>query len=143
MCIDLGVSPDMFVQTIYDNLTGKAKDEFRVDCLQGKGARALFERLQASGDDSYKVEITNFTEDYERIWAQQYDLVQRYLKTGDTIKAILMDSSLKFFAWFRILSTPDRDPEIIKKYKHIAKLELTQKLQEFIHQENLDITRLH
>lgn len=141
-CINLGVSPGVYVQTIYNNLAGKAREHLRLECLYGKSVAQLFDRLQNSGDDSYKVEITNFTEDYERLWAQQYDLVMRYVKAGDSVKSVLMDSSLKFFAWFRILATPERDPDVIKKYKRIAKLELTPKLIEFIKQEKLDADRI-
>jgi hypothetical protein len=53
-----------------------------------------------------------------------------------------MDSSLKFFAWFRILATPNRVPEIIDKYKRIAKKEMTSAILTFAKEQNLDLDRL-
>jgi hypothetical protein len=53
-----------------------------------------------------------------------------------------MNSSLKFFAWFRILSTPDRYEPIISKYKHIAREELTQSIIDYARDAGLDIDRI-
>jgi hypothetical protein len=102
----------------------------------------MLDQEKDSPDDTYRVEITNATLSLEDVWKYQHELAMRYIKRGETTHSVLMDSSLKFFAWYRILSTPERDMEIIKKYKHIARKEMTNALREFIESEGLDIDRI-
>ena len=140
LCEELKLHPGVFVQTIYDNM-GDAKAFFSPKHLQGKNVKKLFESKD-NGLDSYRVEITNATLEYEDIWKYQHELAMLYIKNGEAPESVLLDSSLKFFAWFRILATPDKYPAIIKKYKHIAKKEMNPRLLAFAKAEGLDIERI-
>lgn len=139
LCEQSGLHPGKFVQSLYDNM-GKHKTYFSPKHLAGPTALKILEEKDPA--ESYQVEITNATLKYPDIWRYQHEMAMMYIARGEPVESVLMDSSLKFFAWFRILSTPDRVPAIIKKYKHIAKDELNPKLREFIEESGLDIDRI-
>jgi hypothetical protein len=131
----------MYVQKMYERL-GDKKHFFTPEHMRGGNVEKMLENDAASQDDKYVIEITNNTLAPADVWKYQHELAMRYIKRGESAHSVLMDSSLKFFAWYRILSTPERDPEIIDKYKHIAKKEMTPALLEFLKQEGLDIERI-
>lgn len=137
LCEELNMHPGVYVQNLYDDM-GKHKEYFSPKHLAGTSVK---KRLTENPDD-YKVEITNSTLDYEDVWKYQHELAMMYIKRGESTESVLMDSSLKFFAWFRILATPRKHPGIIKKYKHIAKKEMNPRLMEFIKKEKLDADRI-
>ena len=140
LCVEYELDAATFVQIMYDRMETK-KEFFSPKCLQGVKAKFF---LEENKDDSasWKIEITNASLDPSQLWRYQHELATRYISRGESVESVLMDSSLKFFAWFRILATPDRVPEIISKYKHIAKKEMTSRLLEFARSENLDVDRL-
>lgn len=140
LCEELSLSAAEFVQHMYDRMHDK-KNFFSPMHLRGQGVR---EYIQGLGDNSltYETCTTNSTIDYADLWAQQLDLAMRFIRRGEPVEHVLIDSGLKFFAWFRILATPDRNEKIISKYKKIAKKELTPRLKEFIESEKLDTDRL-
>ena len=86
--------------------------------------------------------VTSETLSFERVWDQQKALLLNQVEQGRKMEDILLDSSMKFFAWFRILATTTRLPSVAKKYKKTAKLELTGRLREFIEERQLDIGRI-
>ena len=141
LCSKYELSPAIYVQKMYDRMENK-KQFFTPEHMRGGNVEKLLEDEKLSEDDTYKVEITNATLDLADVWKYQHELAMRYIKRGESVHSVLMDSSLKFFAWYRILSTPERDAEIIRKYKHIAKKEMTNALQDFARQEGLDLDRI-
>jgi hypothetical protein len=54
----------------------------------------------------------------------------------------LLDPRLKFYAWFRIIATVKPVPEIIQIYLDVARLEMTQELETFLREQNLDVDRI-
>jgi hypothetical protein len=130
-----------YIQRMYDRMEGK-KEFFTPEHIRGGNIVKMLEHDKTSGEETYKVEITNSTLDYSDVWKYQHELAMRYIRRGETVESVLMDSSLKFFAWYRILSTPRPYPEVINKYKHIAKKEMTSGLRKFAEQEGLDLERL-
>jgi hypothetical protein len=141
LCDKYRLTPVMYVQKMYDRL-GDKKHFFTPEHMRGGNVEKMLENEQTSQDDKYTIEITNSTLAPADIWRYQHELAMRYIKRGESVHSVLMDSSLKLFAWYRILSTPERDPEIIAKYKHIAKKEMTPVLLEFVKQEGLDVERI-
>jgi hypothetical protein len=140
LCEELSLHPAQFVQYMYDRMHDK-KNFFSPMHLRGQGVRQYSEDM-SENSGSYEVCVTNATIEYADVWAQQLDLAMRFIRRGEPVEEVLLDSGLKFFAWFRILATPDRSPKIIDKYKKIAKKELTPGLKAFILSEKLDIDRL-
>jgi hypothetical protein len=141
LCDKHRFTPAMYVQKMYDRL-GDKKHFFTPEHMRGGSVEKMLESDQASQDDKYTIEITNNTLDPADVWRYQHELAMRYINRGESVDSVLMDSSLKLFAWYRILSTPERVPSIINKYKHIAKKEMTPRLLEFLKAEGLDIERI-
>lgn len=142
LCAQTNQHPATYVHLLYDRMGGK-KEFFSPEHLRGKQVKFFFEEiLDPEKNTSYEIEITNNNLEYSKIWVQQHDLAMCYIKHGEPVESVLLDSSIKFFAWFRILATPDRCPSIIEKYKKIAKKEMTPGLLKFIQSENLDGDRL-
>jgi hypothetical protein len=141
LCLQFEMDPAVYVQVLFDRM-GDKKAFFSTKCLQGTAAKKFLETKKEEVSDSWKVEITNDTIEPEDMWNYQKQLAMVYIRRGEDPASVLLDSSLKFFAWFRILSTPNRVEPIIAKYKHIAKKEVTSKLLDFFHKEGLDVNRL-
>lgn len=139
LCTRHELHPARYVNVIYDNL--EKKEFFSPSHLCGAGAVKAIQKVLETGND-YKVEITNATIDYADVWQQQRNLAMIYVKHGESVESVLMDSSLKFFAWYRILSTPEKNMEIVSKYKRIARDELNRNLTEFIKAQGLDLDRI-
>ena len=139
LCTRHELHPAKYVNVIYDNL--EKKEFFSPAHLCGAGAVKAVQKVLEAGDN-YKVEITNATIDYADVWQQQRNLAMIYVKHGESVESVLMDSSLKFFAWYRILSTPEKNMEIVNKYKRIARDELNRNLTEFIKAQGLDLDRI-
>lgn len=140
LCSKYELDPASFIEMLYERMGGK-KNFFNPSCLQGT-AVDYFLKEQTSGENTYKVEITNITIDPADIWEQQMQLAQLYMRKGENIEDILMNSSLKFFAWFRILCTPNRITAVIDKYVRIARKEINQKIIDFAKSAGLDIHRI-
>ena len=141
LCDELEMDPAIFVQLLYDRM-GDKKAFFSSKHLRGTAAKTYLTCKKGETEFTWKIEITNDTVDPEAIFNYQKELAMVYISRGEDPASVLIDSSLKFFAWFRILATPNPVPEIIDKYKHIAKKELTSKLLDFFKKEGLDLNRL-
>jgi len=140
LCEESELHPAQYIEIMWERM-GDKKEFFGTSHLRGPGAKKAIAEYFEDGDN-YNVEITNANLEYNDLWNYQKELAMRYMRNGRTIKSILMDSSLKFFAWFRILVTEEKDDEIIKKYKHIAKKEFNSGLLDFAKQHNLEINRI-
>lgn len=141
LCSQYEMTAAGYIQRMYDRMESK-KEFFTPEHIRGGNISKMLAQDKTNGEETYKVEITNSTLGYEDVWKYQHELAMRYIRRGETVESVLIDSSLKFFAWYRILSTPRPYPEIIKKYKHIAKKEMTGGLRKFAEQEGLDLERL-
>jgi hypothetical protein len=141
LCDKYEMHPSSYIQKMYDRMEAK-KEFFSPEHIRGGNVSKMLDRDKDSGEETYKVEITNATLTYDSMWQYQHELAMRYIRNGVTVEEVLMDSSLKFFAWYRILSTPSRNERVIAKYKHIARKEMTSALKDFAAQEGLDITRI-
>lgn len=140
LCQEQELDASTYVQIMYDRMETK-KEFFSPRCLQGVKAKHFLEE-SSEPSRSWKIEITNANLDPSELWRYQHELASIYISKGESVESVLIDSSLKFFAWFRILATPDRIPAVIAKYKNIAKKEMTSRLFEFAKSENLDLDRL-
>ena len=140
LCEEMNMSAAAYIQFFYDRM-GQNKEYFSPQHLRGENARKILKAEQES-ENGYKVEINNSNIPYDLLWQQQQDMAMRYLKLGYTTKDMLLDPSLKFAGWFRILATPEIFPEVIVKYRNIAKKELTPRLIEFIKEQNLELSRI-
>ena len=141
LCAKHELDPATYVQIMYDRLDPNKRAFFSPKCLQGVKVEYYIESNKDTGD-SLKIELTNANIDPADLWRHQHELASLYIRRGESVESVLLDSSLKFFAWFRILATPNRVPAIIDKYKRIAKKEMTSKLLDFARSENLDLDRL-
>ena len=139
ICFDFGVNPSVYVDTVFMHL-GDNKHYFSPMCLQSDKAKDLFSSNK--NVNYFKPVITRVDLSYEEIWGQQKDLANRLLRTGRNLEDILLDASNKFYAWFRILITADRNQKIINEYKEIALKEMDLKLRDFITTAGLDIQRI-
>jgi len=140
LCTRYELDPGTYVQLIYDRF-GVKPAYFAPMCLQGtKVVHFLEDRKKEN--TGYIIEETNASLTPEKIWNQQTSLAMIYINNGESTASVLMNSSLKFFAWFRILSTPDRYEPVIAKYKHIARKELTTSIKEYAKSAGLDIDRI-
>jgi len=139
LCAEFELDPATYIQIMYDRM-GDIKKFFAPEHLRGTKARFfLSDKKDNSG---LKIELTNHNLPIEEIWRHQHEMAMVYVIRGEPVESVLIDSSLKFFAWFRILATPNRVPAIIDKYKKIAKKEMTSSILEFAKSENLDLDRL-
>jgi hypothetical protein len=141
LCVKHAQPAQVYVQKLYDRMENK-RAFFSPEHLRGGNVDKFFDILKTSPEDTYTVEITNDNLDYAEVWRHQHELAMRYIRRGESTESVLIDSSLKFFAWYRILSTPKAHPEIIAKYKHIARKEINPRLREFIAQEGLPLERI-
>jgi len=142
LCEKYEVTPDRYVSIAYDNLAGK-KTYFNTSYLVGPKMRKLLEDETApAAEGEYKVELTRASLNYKDIWDQQLDLASRLTRNGEAIETLLLDPSVKFYAWFRIMCTPDRLPEVVNRYKLIARKELNNKLKDFLKSQEMDLSRI-
>jgi hypothetical protein len=130
-----------YIQKMYDRMEPRT-EFFSPEHIRGGNVANFLKQVKEAEQDTYVVEITNDNLDYADVWRQQHDLAMRYIRRGESVESVLIDSSLKFFAWYRILSTPKAYPEIIDKYKHIAQKEMNPRLHAFAMQEGLALDRV-
>jgi hypothetical protein len=140
LCADYELPPSTYIQKMYERMEPKVQF-FTPEHIRGEKVEALLKSWQSQGETSYVVEITNANLDYRDLWEHQENLARRLLRPDETYEELMLDSSLKFFGWFRILSTEERNMKIIEKYRHIARKEMTQALKDFIVQNGLDLDR--
>lgn len=140
LCMQYELDPAIFIELIYSKM-GEQRAFFAPMHLQGTRVKNILEERK-NDDSGYKIEITNLSITPEDMWRQQKALAMVYIKNGEATADVLMNSSLKFFAWFRILATPDRYEPIIDKYKHIARKELTSSIIDYAKATGLDIDRI-
>jgi hypothetical protein len=141
LCNEYELDAASYVHMLFERM-GNKKEFFTPKCLRGTAVKHFLASRITDPSDTYKVEITNATLDPKGLWEFQHELAMRYIKLGRSVENVLMDSGIKFFAWFRILATPNAVPAIIDKYKHIAKKEMTSKIMDFARSQNLDLDRI-
>jgi hypothetical protein len=139
LCEELEITPAEYVQLLYDNL-GSMKKYFSPHHLCGTAVEHFF--MNRGKEDTHVIEMTKDNICYYELWDHLLDLCRRQMVIGRTMEEVLMDSSIKLFAWFRILASPVEIPEVTKKYKRIARLELNEKIIKFIKEAELDIDRV-
>ena len=140
LCKEYELDAATYVQIMFDRM-GDKKEFFNPSCLQGTKAKFYLEEKK-NEPEGLKIEITNATLDPADVWKYQHELAMMYVKRGESVESVLMDSSLKLFAWYRVLATPDRSPTIIRKYAHIARKEVNNKILDFAKSRNLDVDRI-
>lgn len=142
ICDEMGLTPQKYVQILWERL-GDKKEFFSPKHLQGDNVRKVLENYLDT-EAQNRVELNNFNIDYDTIWRQQHELAMRYISRGEAVEAVLLDSSLKFFAWFRIMATPEPNLAIIDKYKAIAVKELTNpRLQRYLDESHMPLHRIY
>lgn len=141
LCQQHQLTPQAYIQKMYDRMEDR-KQFFSPEHIRGGNVAKFLSLLGKENDSTYVVEITNDNIEYADVWRQQTDLAMRYIRRGESVESVLLDSSLKFFGWYRILSTPKPYPNIIDKYNEIAKKEMNPRLRAFLLQENLDVDRI-
>jgi hypothetical protein len=139
ICLQTEVHPGVYIDTIFNSL-GAHKHFFSPAHLQTDKAK---ETLSKTDDlSSYNPVVTRSNLSYDKVWDQQKDLVDRLLRAGLNLEDILLDPGNKLYAWFRILSTSDKNLKILDRYKEIAIRELNERLIEFIKKAGLDLLRI-
>ena len=138
LCHKYNMHPSTFVRVIYDSLSYKAKANFTTAQLQSDTAEQKIRAFLNSPDS----ELNNTNIDYKELWAQQLADARKFMSYGLSCKEVLMDATLNFYAWFRLLATPNRDEDIIFKFGKTARLEMDDRLLRFIREEGLDLERI-
>ena len=141
LCKKHNLPASLYIQKMYDRMESK-KEFFSPEHIRGGNVAKFLDLLGRENLSTYVVEITNDSIDYADLWSQQNDLAMRYIRRGESVESVLLDSSLKFFGWYRILSTARPYPSIIEKYSDIARKEMNPRLRAFALQENLDLSRI-
>jgi hypothetical protein len=140
LCAHHDLHPAKYMDIMWEHM-GEKMEFFSPAHIRGAGAEKAIKEYFESGKNR-DIEITNANLDYSNLWEFHKHSVMQYMRMNIPIKDILIDSSLKFPAWFRILVTENRAPEIIDKFKRIARKELNNALLDFINTNNLDISRI-
>jgi hypothetical protein len=138
LCHKYNMHPGTFMRVIYDSLPQAAKLNFNTKHLQSDNA----EKKIVNFLNDPESELNNTNIDYRELWNQQLLDARKFMSYGSTCKEILMDATLNFYAWFRVLATPNRDEDIIRKFGKTARLEMNDVLLKFIREENLDLERI-
>jgi len=86
--------------------------------------------------------VSDANQDYRGLWNHLLKTAKFFTDRGDSLGDLLLDRSMQFPAWFRILVTSAPDPLIIEKYRERAKLELNSRLRRFIRASGLDLDRI-
>lgn len=141
LCEEYELPPSTYIQKMYERIEYK-KEFFNPEQLRGIKAAAFLKNLKDQEHTSFKVEITNASLDYAELWEHQENLAKRLLLPKETYEDLMLDSSLKFFGWFRVLSPTQSSSKIIEKYAHIARKEMNQTLKDFLVQKGLDLDRI-
>jgi hypothetical protein len=141
MCTANGLTPDRFVSIAYENFGGK-KQFFNTSYLQGPKMQALLKFEKNRVEYKTDVELTRDVMDFADVWKQQIELANSYISHGDSIEEVLLDPTLKFYGWFRILATPEPLPKVIQKYREVARKELAPRLKQYLTSQNFDLDRI-
>lgn len=140
LCSSLNMHPAEYVKLCYERM-GENVELFRPKHLRGEALDVFFKKRE--GDpDSYKIEVTNATLPCEDFWRYHMEVAMRQMKLGRTMEEVLLDSSIKFDAWFRILVSPKPIQSVIDKYRQAAKKELNNSLIEFAKKHKLALGRI-
>jgi hypothetical protein len=130
-CKEHEIDPAIYILGAMQSL-GNARDKFYINYIGSPRAN------QGASDCAASNQIP-----YERVLEQQVDLLRTHItRLKKPYLEVLLDPRLKFYAWFRILITECYEPEITKRYLHIAKLEMNKKLIVFLQEKNLPIDRI-
>jgi hypothetical protein len=143
-CEDLNVHPAELVNTAYE-MMGNKKEYFGLKNLYGTALKhKLNESRAVRPTDTIIAEVTLATIDIGLLWDAQVDMLYRYLGLGYSEETILMNSSLKFYAWFRLIVSEKVYPEVSAKYHDVAVKELRNNpsLRKFLKDNNLPIERI-
>lgn len=140
LCEEYKLAPEDIVDLADEKLE---KSSERLSSFHLRGAlvkKALNAEVANSSRNSML--LTNDNISIEELWEGARRTVNIYTSNVRSTKDVLMDSSFKYFAWFRILVTEEPVPEIIEKYRHIALKELDYKVKKFIRKNGLDMSRI-
>lgn len=141
LCAKAGITADRFVSIAYENFGGK-KAYFTTSYLQGPKMTALLAFEKIAAENKANTELTRDVINFDDVWRQQIELANLFVKQGDAIEEILLDPSIKFYGWFRILATPTPVPAIMQRYRHVARKELTPRLKEYLKLNNFELDRI-
>jgi hypothetical protein len=140
LCEEYELAPEDIVDLADEKLE---KSSERLSSFHLRGAlvkKALNAEVANSSRNSML--LTNDNISIEELWEGARRTVNIYTSNVRSTKDVLIDSSFKYFAWFRILVTEEPVPEIIEKYRHIALKELDYKVKKFIRKNGLDMSRI-
>jgi hypothetical protein len=140
LCEELQLTPASYIQLIYDDM-GPGQKHFSPQHLRGTAVEHFF-RDRQNTNGSFSIELTRENIPYDDIWDHMYELCMRQLRLGRSLEEVLMDSSMKLYAWFRILASPQEIPAVVQKYKHICRKEMNDKLLKYIKEAGLDVHRV-
>lgn len=76
------------------------------------------------------------------VFNAQLSYLYDHLKLGRVLENILMDDKIDFHAWFRVIISKERIPEVMAKYGELGKREVTAEMLDFLKTKNLEIARL-
>lgn len=139
LCEELQLAPSDYIQMIYDDL-GTGQKYFGPQHIRGTKVEHFFR--DRGKNEVFKIELTRESLPYQDVWDHMFDLCMRQLRIGRSLEEVLLDSSIKLYAWFRILASPKKIPSVVEKYKHIARKEMNDRLKKYIKESGLDMDRL-
>jgi hypothetical protein len=128
ICNELGATAEDFVQAQFD---AAFDPHYYPSYLHSVHCRENYRRLQARRN---------------MVIVGSFDRWRYYLRcnitAGKTVEQALLDDTLDFPAWFRILVTVEPNEEIIKKYKFKAQREMTEPLKKYLMDQKCPLERI-
>ena len=121
-CIQVKITPEDYCAALYA-VYGAVHEQFWPAQLTGTKARQIAEKYVANFERIAP----------DKLWAAQTGLMRQVLvSTQRPVEKLLLDHSLAFSPWFRIVATVEPNKDIIRKYGPEAKAQLTPELKAFL-----------
>ena len=129
-CIKYNLDPVDFIaaqfrdmKSEHVNLKSLFKAEARNKCIVHTCDRKISE-----------IDIFNYCKEY---------LYEQIKNVGRSVEKILMDDTMNFPAWFRVVITKEPMIEIMTKYRYIARTELNDEIKQVCLDNKLDWNRIN
>ena len=140
LCKKYDLAPEDIVDLAVE-LLGKADVQLSTIHLRG----ALVKKALVSeivNDPKHARLVTSENLAISDVWQQQIYLLKTYTRNNESPEDVLLDASLKFYSWFRILVPETPIAALINKYRDIARRELDYKIKRYVRRIGLDLCRI-
>jgi hypothetical protein len=140
LCKKYDLAPEDIVDLAVELLR---KADVQLSTIHLRGAlvkKALVSEIV--NDPKYTGLVTSENLAISDVWQQQIYLLKTYTRNNESPEDVLLDASLKFYSWFRILVPETPIAALINKYRDIARRELNYKIKKFVRRSGLDLSRI-